>query len=236
MKISDVFLDAGGVLLDETDEEEFRGKLAVEALKEVLPGYNHDTLEEDLKESVASFSPHTYQYVFWKRLGQDHRRFHDIYRPYREKWLNNRPALRLMDGIIPELKAMAQHFRLGIAGQYGPALLDTLKANGALQYFACQATQDDFPITKPDPRYLEMILQTCASSPECSIMVGDRVDNDVVPAKQLGMLTVRIRTGLYRIQEPRIPSEVPDRELGSVVGLANTVLELAQSADENPDS
>ncbi|MGD8922238.1 MAG: HAD family hydrolase [Candidatus Zixiibacteriota bacterium] len=236
MKISDVFLDAGGVLLDETDEEAFRSQLAVEALKAVIPDYNHEMLQEDLKESVASFSPHTYQYVFWKRLGRDHAKFHDIYRPYRDRWLNNRPALRLMSGIIPELKALSQHFRLGIAGQYGPALLDTLKANGALQYFTCRATQDEFPITKPDPRYLEMILQTCASRPECSIMVGDRVDNDVVPAKQLGMLTVRIRTGLYRVQEARIPSEVPDRELDSVIGLANTVLELARSAEMNPDS
>ena len=235
MKISDVFLDAGGVLLDETDEEAFRSQLAVEALKDVIPDYNHEMLQGDLKESVASFSPHTYQYVFWKRLGRDHTKFHDIYKPYRETWLNNRPAMRLMNGIIPELKVMSQNFRLGIAGQYGPALLDTLRANGALQYFTCQATQDDFSITKPDPRYLEMILQTCASRPECSIMVGDRVDNDVVPAKQLGMLTVRIRTGLYRVQEARVPSEVPDRELDSVIGLANTVLELARSAEENPD-
>ncbi len=58
-------------------------------------------------------------------------------------------------------------------------------------------------------------------------MVGDRIDKDIIPAKLLGMKTILIRVGLHRNQQPRIPFEVPDAELNSVAGLAETVSGLA---------
>jgi ribonucleotide monophosphatase NagD (HAD superfamily) len=60
-------------------------------------------------------------------------------------------------------------------------------------------------------------------------MVGDRIDKDVIPAKQVGMRTIVVRVGLHRHQQPRIPFEIPDRELNSVVGLAEAVIDVARS-------
>ena len=87
--------------------------------------------------------------------------------------------------------------------------------------------QDDFPLTKPDPRYYEQVAETCGAAPGECIMVGDRVDNDIVPPKILGMKTVLVRTGLHRGQQPRMPSERPDVEIGSVVGLGAAVKRIA---------
>lgn len=42
------------------------------------------------------------------------------------------------------------------------------------------------------------------------IMVGDRVDNDIAPAKASGMATIRFRVGRHRRQRPRSPAEEPD--------------------------
>jgi putative hydrolase of the HAD superfamily len=50
-------------------------------------------------------------------------------------------------------------------------------------------------------------------------MVGDRIDNDVVPAKLLGMRTVLFRTGRHRAQQPRSWEERPDVEVHDVAGL-----------------
>jgi ribonucleotide monophosphatase NagD (HAD superfamily) len=60
-------------------------------------------------------------------------------------------------------------------------------------------------------------------------MVGDRIDKDVIPARLVGMRTVRIRLGLHREQRARSPEEVPDAELPSVVGLAETIETLADA-------
>ena len=58
-------------------------------------------------------------------------------------------------------------------------------------------------------------------------MVGDRIDKDIIPAKQVGMKTILIRVGLHKNQRPRIPDELPDLELPNIVGLASAVDRLA---------
>jgi len=50
-------------------------------------------------------------------------------------------------------------------------------------------------------------------------MVGDRMDCDMVPARTLGMKTVRYRVGRHINQEPRMPVEVPDAEITSMTEL-----------------
>ena len=128
--------------------------------------------------------------------------------------------------------ALSRRFQLGIAGQYGREILDLLEEQSVLDCFAYRLTQDDFSITKPDPRYYEQIAKACGVHPQQCIMVGDRIDKDVVPAKQLGMKTILVRTGLHRNQQPRIPFEVPDAELEGVLGLAAAVREVAERERE----
>jgi len=47
-------------------------------------------------------------------------------------------------------------------------------------------------------------------------MVGDRIDNDITPARTLGMRTVLFRTGRHAAQQPRAWDEVPDADVRSV--------------------
>ena len=54
-------------------------------------------------------------------------------------------------------------------------------------------------------------------------MVGDRIDKDITPANVLGMKTIRIKTGLHKNQEPRIPLEVP----GLTIASLNEITDLA---------
>ena len=47
-------------------------------------------------------------------------------------------------------------------------------------------------------------------------MIGDRIDNDIAPAKQLGMKVVLFRTGRHIAQQPRSHHEMPDAEVCDV--------------------
>ena len=57
-------------------------------------------------------------------------------------------------------------------------------------------------------------------------MVGDRLDKDIAPAKALGMVTIRFRTGRHRRQKPRCPAEMPDAEVTDVSELEAAIAAL----------
>lgn len=226
--ITTVLLDAGGVILDESEHERVRVAIATEVLGGVRPGYSESMLRSDLDEAIEVFCPRILAYVFWKSVRPDFHLFEKLYDAFVGEWAERRPPLKLMRGFATEIGKIAQHFKVGIAGQYGGDLLELLEREGLLDHFAHRLTQDDFDITKPDPRYLERIAGACGVEPFECVMVGDRIDNDIIPAKQLGMKTVLIRTGLHRNQVPRTPAEIPDAELTGLPGLADKIMKVAQ--------
>ena len=57
-------------------------------------------------------------------------------------------------------------------------------------------------------------------------MVGDRIDNDIVPANLLGMKTVLLRTGRHQDQQPRSWDELPDAEAHDANEILRSVLGL----------
>jgi phosphoglycolate phosphatase-like HAD superfamily hydrolase len=73
---------------------------------------------------------------------------------------------------------------------------------------------DRFVYGEPDPPAAECIL------------VGDRLDRDIAPAKARGMATIRFRTGRHRRQKPRSPAETPDAEATDVAELEATIKSL----------
>ena len=52
-------------------------------------------------------------------------------------------------------------------------------------------------------------------------MVGDRLDNDIMPAKKSGMTTIRIIQGLNSVQKPLSDEYVPDWEVTAVQQLCD---------------
>lgn len=227
MAISTVLLDAGGVILDESEHEKTRAELTVELLAPIVADYSVDAYYADVEEAVACFCLHVYHYVFWKHLAPDRDRFDNLWQRYVARCRQSLPPLRLSGGIGTELRTLSERFNVAMAGVYGREVLELLDAHGLLACLAFGFTQDDFAVTKPDPRYYEQIAQACGVDPSECIMVGDRIDKDVSPARQVGMRTIRVRVGLHKRQEPRIPAEVPDAELAGVRGLAEAAARLA---------
>ena len=57
-------------------------------------------------------------------------------------------------------------------------------------------------------------------------MVGDRLDNDVYPAKLLGLKTVRVLTGPYALQRPLTPFHEPEATISTIAELPRAVAQL----------
>jgi FMN phosphatase YigB (HAD superfamily) len=66
------------------------------------------------------------------------------------------------------------------------------------------------------PRPFVAIAEALDVAPADCILVGDRLDTDIAPAKALGMATIRFRTGRHRRQKPRWPAETPEAEATDV--------------------
>jgi HAD superfamily hydrolase (TIGR01549 family) len=202
-------LDAGGVILNENMFEDCSAEIITEIVRNHNIDYSLKTYWNDVEEAVYRYVPKVYDYILFKNITTIND-FKKAKIQYKNELKNKNIKFVLMDGIIDFLIEFSKNYKIGILGQYGNDLKTFLEDINVLQYFTYNETQENYNITKPDPRYFEAILLKGKCKAEESIMVGDRIDKDIIPARLIGMKTIRIRTGIHKIQEPRLPEEIPD--------------------------
>lgn len=61
------------------------------------------------------------------------------------------------------------------------------------------ATSAGWGVAKPDPAFFTRVAAEVGAAPERIAYVGDRVDNDVLPALRAGMLAVHLRRGPWGV-------------------------------------
>jgi len=231
--IKNIFLDAGGVILDENKFEIFYEKTITEIIRRYNKNYSVENYRNDAEEAVYRYVPRLYDYILYKNIGDRENFSHSkelLKNNFKSELKNANIGFELMDGIENFLIEFSTQYRIGILGQYGNNFRDFLVDMRLLRYFAYTETQDNFSITKPDPRYFEAILDKCGCKAEESVMIGDRIDKDIIPAKATGMKTIRLMTGLHKNQKPRTPDEIPDL---SVERLQDITMELYEKTFSN---
>jgi HAD superfamily hydrolase (TIGR01509 family) len=93
---------------------------------------------------------------------------------------------------LPALHALrAQGYRLAVFANQ-PAGVEAFMATLPVDQVA---TSVRWGVSKPDPRFFERVATTLEVAAADIVYVGDRVDNDVVPAKRAGMTAVHLRRG-----------------------------------------
>ncbi len=130
--------------------------------------------------------------------------------PYRtelEKLYKDAPAV---------IKALSQKYELGIIANQLDGLKERLEAFDLLQYFKYIISSWDIQVMKPDIRIFEYALDKANCTPQEACMIGDRLDNDILPAKALGMKTVWIKQGFGALQKPLSKSEEPDHSINNL--------------------
>ena len=80
---------------------------------------------------------------------------------------------------------------------------------------------------KPNPLMMRSALNRIEAHSETTVMVGDRMDTDVVSGLEAGLRTILVGTGSTRPHEvPRFPYK-PTRVVDSVADLVELVSEWA---------
>ena len=116
--------------------------------------------------------------------------------------------------------------KLGVVANQPAAMVERLAREGIGGLFTHLGLSGVSAFRKPDPRAFSVVADALGvASGEC-IMVGDRIDNDIVPARSLGMTTILFRTGRHRKQRPRSAAEAPDAVVTDVLELEATISAL----------
>jgi putative hydrolase of the HAD superfamily len=226
MTIRSVLFDVGGPLATEIEHERAIDADIRSLFAEARMPVSDARYAEVWRSVVDSFAPNAYEAVIWQLAEGDEEIASSVYREVARR-SHERGSFELRAG-IPELLAelSARGPRLGLAANQPAEVIARLELVGIAKYFQSMAVSGTHGYRKPDPRVFELACKALGVAPEECIMVGDRVDCDIVPARLLGMRTVRLRTGRHAGQEPRAWDECPDTEATDVAGLRTAIFAL----------
>jgi FMN phosphatase YigB (HAD superfamily) len=141
------------------------------------------------------------------RRGEHHRRVFDVFRPGMDlaaaqqarQAAGDEPGFRREDfypdalPCLAELRAMG--LRLGVAGNNTAQTEQFLRDAGTpVDFIASSAT---WGIEKPSSGFFEKLVDAAGADPGAVAYVGDRLDNDVLPAQAAGLTGVFLRRGLW---------------------------------------
>lgn len=103
----------------------------------------------------------------------------------------------------------------------GPSPLGSLPATGAVAALITKATErTPYFVGKPNPLMIRTALNTLDAHSESTVMVGDRMDTDIVAGLEAGLQTVLVLSGVSNEGDAdRYPYQ-PSRVVASVADLA----------------
>lgn len=108
------------------------------------------------------------------------------------------------------LAGLHNKYSIGVIANQVQGTRERLLRLGILSYIDLLAASDEVGSAKPDPEIFSYALRQAGISAQYAVMIGDRIDNDIRPAKALGFQTIWIRQGLGGLCPPCCEAERPD--------------------------
>ena len=102
-----------------------------------------------------------------------------------------RKAPEISNEVIEVLQYLSKYYKLGVVANQTLDALKLLENTGINQYFDNFEVSDSIGLQKPDKRiFLHVMNILKVSSDEC-VMIGDRIDNDIIPANKLNIFSIK---------------------------------------------
>ena len=230
--ISVLLFDVGDTLLDASSGQQ---DALQEAHRTALAKFGFELSAGEYQqldhEKMLQFVPSAMHSITWHFARPDVCLFNEITEEVRSHY----PQIRALGfRCIPEsqqsLEQLAREYTLVLAGNAPADITEVLDDLGVLRWFRHREVSGSIGIKKPDERFFRTILDPAGFSPSEGIMIGDRLDNDIIPAKRLGLRTVWFRQGRYAALEPRVPDELPDATVFDLESLPTAIRSITERA------
>jgi putative hydrolase of the HAD superfamily len=141
------------------------------------------------------------------------------------------PAASMYPDARPTLAALATKYKLGVVANPSEQHIAALKRDGLMKYFAVVVHPEQVDLAKtPEPRMWKRALEETGVRADRAVHVGNRIDNDIRPAKQAGLHTI----WLLRGEAPPSPSveqlTEPDAIVTTFSGVPNALVAISPSS------
>lgn len=208
-----VLFDVGGPLDTEVTGERMIDEAIITELRDAGFAVTQEQYAAANALAVRTFAPNAYTAIIFALCRRDP----DVTRRVRanlETRVSGRRPFELRDGIAGVLAWLYDRgLRLGLAANQPASAIARLDEAGIGGYFDHREVTGVHGFHKPDVRVFLRACEDLDVAPTECIMVGDRIDNDIAPARMLGMRAVLFRTGRHIEQQPRTPDKMPDAEV-----------------------
>jgi NagD protein len=115
----------------------------------------------------------------------------------------------------------------------GPSAFGPLPATGSVAALITKASGvSPYFIGKPNPLMMRSALNRIEGHSETTVMIGDRMDTDVISGLEAGLRTILVLTGSTSSGEVERYPYRPTRVVDSIADLVPLVAELGPDADE----
>ena len=192
-----IFFDVGSTLIDETEAYDHRAR-------EMIAGTNITFREfDDVRISLA-------------RQGLDGNSAAIKHFGLTKTPWHSEDEVPYSDAHSTLAALIDKGYKLGIIANQKIGTTERLAFWGLRQYFDVIAASAELGYAKPNKEIFEKAFELAKCTAAESIMVGDRLDNDIIPAKAIGMKTVWVKNGLAQYQDAELGEGVADYQIGSL--------------------
>lgn len=198
MNLKWIFFDIGSTLVDESECYEAR-------YKETTDGT--DVSYQEFKDKVMEFAATS---------DNPYKEAVQFFGLQKTKWYKEleKPFL-FTESVLAEL---SEKYKLGIIANQSPGSEKRLVDWGIGKYFDLVIASAEEGVEKPDLKMFQIALDRAECEPCNAVMVGDRLDNDIIPAKEIGMKTIWIKQAFSKYQPD---SNIPDYTINSLKDITN---------------
>lgn len=223
-----IFFDVGGTLFDEEPVLHLQEELIRHLLGEENIDVPDDEWQSAIRLARSYFLPRYANHLIWVFTEEV-----DLYEKIQARFQTEldkvsyesyREIVTPLDGITDLLRDLHQRFSLGLICNQPTAIRERLREVDLLDLFDVHAISSEMDLRKPDPRFFLAALSMAHCAPSETAMVGDRLDNDIAPARSLGMTAVRLKLGPHRHQPVLSPEFLPHYTCSGVKELGKLLL------------
>ena len=208
-----VFLDVGGVLYDDA----VYARALLLALRELGAKVNEEDFDAEY-EACRRAQNGSFRERLTERFLGPLSTVVDVEERASAHW--HYPPAALHVDVRTCLEAIAgEGYRLGVIANQPSAVREAMRRDGIEGYFEVWGVSDDLGIDKPDPRIFAHAIEAAGVEPSRAVMVGDRLDYDVRPAKQAGMGAVWVLRG-------EAPAEPTPEQIAEADAVIRSLAEL----------
>lgn len=226
MKVRYILFDIDDTLYDSTLQMSTARMNAIRAMTETGLPTEVETTYKVLEEIVEHYGPHYSKHFdeLLKRLGLrwDPRVIASGVIAYRE---TSAAYLKPYHDTVPTLlKLRDQGYKLGVVSE-GRAVKQWQKLVqlGVQHIPHLVIISEELELEALDSSLFRAALERIGAKSEETIFVGSKLEPDIASAKEVGLITVRIRKGKNRIEAPRSEEAAPRYEIDRLSELFSVI-------------